>query len=85
MRWVTGGSGAVRPSSNSGTTCARGGAKTVRNLSTWAETRRVGFEGFVEAVCYWKYWSGESGFEPPTPWSRTRFQSLLKFGEVVGS
>ena len=21
---------------------------------------------------------GERGFEPPTPWSRTRFQSLLK-------
>jgi hypothetical protein len=25
---------------------------------------------------------GERGFEPPTPWSRTRFQSLVKFGEM---
>jgi len=25
---------------------------------------------------------GERGFEPPTPWSRTRFQSLVKLGEI---
>jgi len=28
---------------------------------------------------------GERGFEPPTPWSRTRFQSLLRFIEICGS
>ena len=27
---------------------------------------------------------GERGFEPPTPWSRTRFQSLLKAVEICG-
>ena len=26
---------------------------------------------------------GERGFEPPTPWSRTRFQALLKFVEIA--
>jgi hypothetical protein len=25
---------------------------------------------------------GERGFEPPTPWSRTRFHSLLKAVEL---
>jgi hypothetical protein len=25
---------------------------------------------------------GERGFEPPTPWSRTRFESLLKSPEI---
>jgi hypothetical protein len=25
---------------------------------------------------------GERGFEPPTPWSRTRFQRLLKSVEI---
>jgi len=25
---------------------------------------------------------GERGFEPPTPWSRTRFQALLKPVEI---
>jgi len=25
---------------------------------------------------------GERGFEPPTPWSRTRFQPLGKSGEI---
>jgi hypothetical protein len=24
---------------------------------------------------------GERGFEPPTPWSRTRFQTLMEFTE----
>ncbi len=27
---------------------------------------------------------GERGFEPPTPWSRTRFQALLKSVEIYG-
>ena len=27
---------------------------------------------------------GERGFEPPTPWSRTRFTRLLKIVEFVG-
>jgi hypothetical protein len=26
---------------------------------------------------------GERGFEPPTPWSRTRFQQLLNFVEEL--
>ncbi len=28
---------------------------------------------------------GERGFEPPTPWSRTRFEVLLKLVEICGS
>ena len=31
----------------------------------------------VHDICL-KRLVGERGFEPPTPWSRTRFQSLLK-------
>jgi hypothetical protein len=27
---------------------------------------------------------GERGFEPPTPWSRTRFKHLLKLVEFCG-
>jgi hypothetical protein len=27
---------------------------------------------------------GERGFEPPTPWSRTRFQSLVNHIEACG-
>ena len=30
------------------------------------------------AFMYLKKMVGERGFEPPTPWSRTRFQYLLK-------
>ncbi len=26
--------------------------------------------------------AGERGFEPPTPWSRTRFRALVKSGEI---
>jgi hypothetical protein len=28
---------------------------------------------------------GERGFEPPTPWSRTRFRQLLNFTEFCSS
>jgi hypothetical protein len=31
---------------------------------------------------YLKRLVGERGFEPPTPWSRTRFEMLLKSPEI---
>ena len=38
----------------------------------------VGWFGVpAAAVNSWKQMVGERGFEPPTPWSRTRFQRLL--------
>ncbi len=40
------------------------------------------FHDFRIRVSRWKQMVGERGFEPPTPWSRTRFQTILKSAEI---
>jgi len=47
-----------------------------------ANTRWVRLEVPAAALTSWKQLVGERGFEPPTPWSRTRFRHLLKSVEV---
>jgi hypothetical protein len=47
-----------------------------------AKTRWVGLQASAHAVSSWKQLVGERGFETPTPWSRTRFQYLVKSGEI---
>ena len=38
--------------------------------------------GFWMRVSLLKIMVGERGFEPPTPWSRTRFQTILNSVEI---
>jgi putative transposase len=57
----------------------------------WGAKRFVGscrrellrFMCFQEACKMLKILVGERGFEPPTPWSRTRFRRLLKAIEIA--
>jgi len=43
-----------------------------------AQNQAVHFPDEAEQLSPWKQMVGASGFEPPTSWSRTRFQALLK-------
>jgi hypothetical protein len=43
------------------------------------------FSGFGKGCKLLNINDRERGFEPPTPWSRTRFQALLKFTGICDS
>ena len=49
---------------------------TVTNLLQWNFCR------FQNGCILLKIMVRERGFEPPTPWSRTKFQNLLKLVEI---
>src|SRR5271165_1643955 len=73
----------VCPSHRSGRFCGRSRATSLGKPFSFCAGRRARAPGakpggvLAAAVSSWKQMVGERGFEPPTPWSRTRCSTRL--------